>query len=145
MADNTLALLHHFTGPESPLPSLIATTPHKPRIIYFSILGTWFFTYSYSTASVLYITLLVTSFALAWEVSHGTSNINFIKLQMRGLRNLLSGLIGALVGANVVAFFMTMVLGKALSWFSREWLPLVLYGPPAVAGAGYLITTQTHA
>jgi hypothetical protein len=135
MAENTLALLLHFTGSSSPLPSLIATTPHKPRIAYFSILGTWFFTYSFSSASAMYTSLLVAALTLVWGASDATASLSFVKQQLRGLRNLFAGLVGALMGANVVALFMTMVLGKALSWFSREWLPLVLYGPPAIAGA----------
>lgn len=144
MADNTLALLHHFTGPSSPLSSIRLTTPHKPRIVYFSILGTWFFAYSHATATALSATLLVASLALFWEISLVTPNINFVKLHLRGLRNLLSGLMGALLGANVVAFLMTAVLGKALSWFSREWLPLVLYAPPAIAGAEVLHSTYVN-
>jgi hypothetical protein len=135
MAENTLALLHHFTAPSSPLPSLVSTTPHKPQIVYFSVLGTWFFTYSFTAASAAYTTVLGAAIALVWETGHVTPNVKFTTLQLRGLRNFLGGLVGAVLGANLVAVVMTMVLGKALTWFSREWLPLVLYGPPAVAGA----------
>lgn len=134
MADNALALLHHFTGASSPLPSMATKTPQKPRVVYFSVLGTWFISYSYSVASVMYTTLLVAVITLLQVTSSSSSTIDLFKLQLRGLRNILSGLVGALLGANIVAFFMSMVFNKDLSWFSREWLPLVLYGPPAVTG-----------
>ena len=134
MADNTLALLHYFTGNSSPLSSLTSSN-HTPRVVYFSLLGTYFIKYSFSAASAMYTTLLVAVLAFIWETSRVTSNINFLKLQLRGQFSLLGGLVGALAGVNIVAYFMSMVLGKNLSWFSREWLPLVLYGPPAMAGA----------
>jgi len=59
----------------------------------------------------------------------------FIKSHLPGVRNVLVGLVGSIISANVVALVMDKVMGKALSWFSREWLPVVLYGPPAVTGA----------
>lgn len=60
MAENTMALLRHFTGPESPLPTLLHITPNKPQIVYFSILGTWFCSYSFEVASAMYTALLGT-------------------------------------------------------------------------------------
>ncbi|KAF8576245.1 hypothetical protein K439DRAFT_1640647 [Ramaria rubella] len=135
MAENTMALLHHFTGPSSPLPSLASAKPQSPRIVYFSLLGSWFFTYPFSAASTAYTTLLGAAIVFVWQTSHAANGGAFGKLQLQGLRNFLGGLVGALVGANVVAALMSLVLGKALSWFSKEWFPIILYGPPAITGA----------
>lgn len=133
MAENVLVLLHHFTGPSSPLPTLLSTTPHKPRIVYFSLLGTWFFTYSFPVAATMYTSVLCASILLVWKTGHVGRNTQFVMAQLRGLRNFLAGLLGALLAANAVAGVMTM-LGTTLTWFSQEWLPVVLYAPPAVAG-----------
>lgn len=45
------------------------------------------------------------------------------------------GGLGALVGANAVAFMMQWVLGRGMSWFKGEFEPLILYGPAAMFGA----------
>jgi len=42
--------------------------------------------------------------------------------------------LGALIGANVVAFVMQQVLGRGMSWFKGEFEPLILYGPAALCG-----------
>lgn len=51
----------------------------------------------------------------------------------------LASLVAALVASNVVALVMTQLLGKNLSWFTHEMLPLGLFGPPAVTA---VLTTQ---
>ncbi|KAF8521632.1 hypothetical protein BU17DRAFT_45701 [Hysterangium stoloniferum] len=135
MAENTLALLQHFTSPTSPLPSLISVTPHKPQIVYFTVLGRWFFKYTFSTASTLYLTLCGASFTFLSMVTQAPSTISVIKSHLPGMRNVLIGLVGSIISANVVALVMDKVMGKALSWYSREWFPIVLYGPAAVTGA----------
>jgi hypothetical protein len=42
--------------------------------------------------------------------------------------------LGALLASNVQALIMTKVMDRSLSWFTHEWLPIPLYGPPAVVG-----------
>ncbi|KIJ43580.1 hypothetical protein M422DRAFT_229023 [Sphaerobolus stellatus SS14] len=139
MAENTLALLHHFTEPSSPLPSLQHVVPHKPRIAYISVVGTWFFSYSFDTATTAYTTLFAGTLMAIMTQSNdppsAAAAINLLKTQVIGARNILSGLLGALVSANVVAAIMWKVLDRSLSWYSREWLPIALYGPPAFVGA----------
>src|SRR5882724_2304206 len=103
MAENALALLHHFTGPSSPLPALLSTTPHKPRIVYFSLLGTWCFTYSFPVASAAYTAALAASIFLVWKTRGTGLNHKFATVQLRGLRNFLGGLVGALLAVNAVA------------------------------------------
>ena len=55
--------------------------------------------------------------------------------QLRGIAAVIAAPIGALVGANTVAYIMTKVFNKGMSWFSVELSCLILYLPPALAGA----------
>jgi len=55
--------------------------------------------------------------------------------QLRGISAVVAAPIGALAGANTVAYIMTKVFNKGMSWFSVELSCLVLYLPPALAGA----------
>ena len=54
--------------------------------------------------------------------------------QARGCVAVVSGAVGAIAGANLVALVMVNVLGKGMSWFSSEMSTLGLYGPAALAG-----------
>ena len=138
MADNTLALLKYLTSHESPLPSL-DTGYTKPATVFFSLFGL-FFSYSFQTARITYFVFFITS-------------IGFVKLtyvdpapalrkgrpmwqeQLRGIAAVTAAPIGALFGANTVAYIMTRVFDKGMSWFSVELSCLVLYLPPSLAGA----------
>ena len=44
----------------------------------------------------------------------------------------IASLVSALLASNVVALIMTQALGRPLSWFTHENLPVLLFGPPAV-------------
>ena len=138
MADNTLALFKYLTSPESPLPSL-DTGYTKPETVFFSIFG-FFFRYSFQTARITYFVFFITS-------------LGFVKLtyvnpapalkkgramwqeQLRGIAAVTAAPIGALIGANSVAYIMVKGFDKGMSWFSVELSCLALYLPPALAGA----------
>ena len=47
--------------------------------------------------------------------------------QLRGIAAVSAAPIGALVGANTVAYIMSKVFNKGMSWFSVELSCLVLY------------------
>lgn len=127
MGENTLSLLHHFTAPSSPLPSLKNVAPHRPHLVYFSLLGSWFFTYTFRTASSLYLSIFIG--AVVYTLVQFS-----VKDVARGLRNNIFGLLGAITAANAAAVVMK-TMGKEMSWFAGEGRPLMLYGPPAVMGA----------
>lgn len=63
----------------------------------------------------------------------------FVKTQGHGLKNVIFSTISPILGANFVALIMTKILDKSLSWFSGETLPIVLYGPPSIAGMYILL------
>lgn len=47
----------------------------------------------------------------------------------------IGSLLFSIITSNIVALIMTKGLGKGMSWFTHEWLPIPLYGPPAILGS----------
>ena len=138
MAENTLALLRYLTAPESPLPTLKAGH-NKPSTVYFYAFN-HFFVYSFATAEVLYTLLLTASLVLVKvtfvDPSPAMRRAESIGWQQtKGVIAHSLALVGAVAGANAVAFIMAEVLNKKMTWFSVELSCLVLYGPPALIGA----------
>ncbi|KAG1897160.1 uncharacterized protein F5891DRAFT_1050672 [Suillus fuscotomentosus] len=130
MAENTFALIEHLTSPASPLPGL-ASGYGRPRTVFFTYLGV-FFVYSFRTAKVLYSLLFIASCVLVRSASGPSARgVTMAK----ALFSVVLGGLGALVGANAVAFMMQQVLGRGMSWFKGEFEPLILYGPAAMCGA----------
>ncbi|KAG2046912.1 hypothetical protein BDR06DRAFT_964563 [Suillus hirtellus] len=130
MAENTFALIEHLTSPASPLPGL-ASGYGRPRTVFFTYLGV-FFVYSFRTAKVLYSLLFIASCVLVRSASGPSARgVTMAK----ALFSVVLGGLGALVGANAVAFIMQQVLGRGMSWFKGEFEPLILYGPAAMCGA----------
>ncbi|KAH7891014.1 hypothetical protein F5I97DRAFT_2052216 [Phlebopus sp. FC_14] len=125
MADNSLALLRFLSSEQSPIGRL-ANGFVRPRTVFFSYLG-FFVTYSFGTAKALYSTLFAASLILTWSTG--------VRRVWTSLGALGAALVGALVGANGVAFVMSNVLGKGMSWFKAEYYPIILYAPAAVVGA----------
>lgn len=138
MAENVLALLQYLSSAESPLPSLTSGYS-KPTTVFYQVFG-FFVVYSFKTAVTLYITLLSASLLLvkltfsaplpALKHSGG-----IVADHVKGTISIVSAVLGAVVGVNLVAFVMNSVLNKPLSWFSAELSCLALYGPPALAGS----------
>ncbi|OCH96275.1 hypothetical protein OBBRIDRAFT_809204 [Obba rivulosa] len=138
MAENTLALLLELSSPDSVLPTLTAGYT-RPTTVFFSYFG-YFIVYSFRTASAMYTALLIASVALIYFTYVDPApalkqRISPIVEQLKGIAAVALGFVGAILGANIVAFLMRNVLGKALSWFSVEMSCIVLYGPAALAGA----------
>ncbi|KAJ8075039.1 hypothetical protein PM082_019366 [Marasmius tenuissimus] len=138
MAENTLALLQHLSGPDSQLPSLTGGYT-KPTTTYLSIMG-HFVLYSFRTAKIFYCLIFVASAALVKTITGKRDK--FPKVASGPSTSLLKGsyaagsaLVGSLVTANLVAAAMTFVLRKNMSWFSEEYSTVILYGPPAALGA----------
>ncbi|THH28363.1 hypothetical protein EUX98_g5818 [Antrodiella citrinella] len=137
MAENALALLQYLSSSESPIPTLTAGYTRPTTVFFYAY--HYFFIYSFATAKIMYSLLLVASVVLvratwvqpapALRKAGGVVSQN-----LRGLSAHLLGFVGALVGANVVAFLMTGVLNKSMSWFSVELSCVLLYGPAAVTG-----------
>ncbi|KAG1738532.1 hypothetical protein EDB19DRAFT_1714183 [Suillus lakei] len=130
MAENTLALIEHLTSPASSLPGL-ASGYGRPRTVFFAYLGV-FFVYSFRTAEVLYSLLFIASCVLVRSASGPSARG---ATMAKALFSVAFGGLGAVAGANIVAFVMQQVLGRGMSWFKGEFEPLILYGPAAMCGA----------
>jgi len=124
MADNSLALLRFLSSDASPIPRLERGFA-RPRTVFFSNLGL-FLMYSFTTAKIVYVTLFGASFYLVWTTG--------VKRLWTAFGAVVSAFVGALIGANVVAFVMTNVLQKGMSWFKAEYFPVILYGPATIVG-----------
>ena len=136
MAENALALMQYLSSAVSPLPSL-TTGYSRPTTVFFSHLG-HFFIYSFATAKWLYGVLFFASVAFV--------KLNFINPaqgkgvwwdHFRGSGFIFGGIIGSWLVANIVAAMMRF-MGRGMSWFSMEYSPMALYGPPSLLGTLFL-------
>lgn len=136
MSENVLALLRHLSSPSSPIPSL-ATGYTQPSTVFYSYLG-YFWVYSFKTAKTLQITLLLVAITFVFfSNKRGSNGHRFWNQLGRATARVLAGITGALVGANLVAFVMCKVLGKAMSWYSNQFAALALFAPPALFGRSF--------
>ncbi|KZO92928.1 hypothetical protein CALVIDRAFT_540603 [Calocera viscosa TUFC12733] len=129
-AENVLVLLTYLTSSASPLPHLMEYT--RPATVYYSLLNSYFFNYSYDLALFMSVSLSVWALGLALVTTRDWSVVP------RAWLGIVGGMLGALGSANAVAFLFSYVLGKPLSWFAREWLCIALYAPPALLGAVFV-------
>lgn len=124
MVENSLALLRFLSSDASPIPRLEHGFA-RPRTVFFSNLGL-FFLYSFTTAKIMYVSLFGASLYLVWttEIERVWTSLGAVALAF----------VGALIGANGIAFVMSNVLHKGMSWFKGEYLPVILYAPAAIVG-----------
>ncbi|TBU47465.1 hypothetical protein BD309DRAFT_855887 [Dichomitus squalens] len=139
MAENVHGLLLHLTSSDSPLPQLASTGYTKPQIVFFEHFGN-FLVYTFTTAKILYsvsfvLALVVARFTFVDPAPALKKSTSFLGEQTKGIGAASGAFIGAVVGANAVAFIMDKVLGKSFSWFTSIFAPLYLYGPAALSGA----------
>ena len=144
MAENAFALMSYLSSEDSPLPSLV-TGYSSPTTVYFSYLTWHFFMYSASTALLMYSGLLLASFVLVWATFVDPAPAlrrkeGLLRELARGMRAVVVGVLGALVGANVVALVMEHVLGRGMSWFAYEYSCLGLFGPAALTGTSSAVS-----
>ena len=74
----------------------------------------------------MYVALFGASLYLVWSTG--------VKRVWTALGAIILAIVGALLGANGLAFVMTNVLHKGMSWFRAEYFPVFLYGPAAIVG-----------
>ncbi|KAJ7031858.1 hypothetical protein C8F04DRAFT_1109292 [Mycena alexandri] len=138
MGENTLALIRHLTAPDSALPKLKAGFEEHKRmhLVFFGLLS-HFFMYRFSTAKVIYASLLAGSLVLTRPV---------LPRLRGGVVAVISGLLGSLLAPNIVAFIMHRVLGRGMSWFAGgHFAAIGLYAPTTLLGglASQLIVPAT--
>lgn len=139
MAENTMALLKYLSSPESPLPSLTGGYT-RPTTVFFSLAKTAYIRYSFQLANAMHIILFVSVVALlvASGASHSaatSAGVGVIVEHLKSMINVNVPFLGGIVSANVVAFIMSKVFNRSLSWFREEFSCVLLYAPAALAGA----------
>ncbi|KAF8625164.1 hypothetical protein AX15_005531 [Amanita polypyramis BW_CC] len=131
MAENVLALVKYLSSDRSPLPTLTEGYA-PPSTVFFSHIGV-FVIYSFTTARIMYASLCLAS--ILWiRFTDAQSGLGLWVAQARGVAAVLTGFVGGVVVANVVAVVMAKVLGRGMSWFTNEYSALVLYGVPMLLG-----------
>ena len=140
MAENTFALLHYLSSPESPLASLTAGYS-KPTTVFYQVFS-FFVVYSHKTAMTLYISLFSASLLFVGLTYSAPGPAlkqarGILVDHLRGVIAIVAAFFGAVISVNLVAILMRDVLHKPLSWFSVELSCLALYGPPALAGTSH--------
>ena len=136
MGENTLALLQYLSSSSSPLPSLTAGYS-RPTTVYFVYFG-HFFVYSFQMAKVLHGLLLGASLALVRFTHIDPAPASKRRRSVwaenaKGTLFMFAAILGTLIAPNIVAAIMRYS-GHGMSWFSREYAPLLLYGPAALFG-----------
>ncbi|ETS62307.1 hypothetical protein PaG_03384 [Moesziomyces aphidis] len=135
--ENTLAIIEHLCLKNGSAELLRNIEPHQSRHtlpIYFSIAGRYFVMLQNKAFKSIVMGLSAfINFQLSSTV-RTEANIGALNLTILSAVAAIVSMIGAALGANLVAVIMTRVLGKGMSWYSHEFFPMLLYGPPAIAG-----------
>ncbi|MCO5599089.1 hypothetical protein L7F22_053189 [Adiantum nelumboides] len=137
--ENIIAIVEHLaSSPQSKL-AVNRAFPKKQPPIYFSVAGRLFFNIRpQAFQTITYVLCGLLNFFLSTMV-RADLRFGSLRAVILAVFFTLASLVAALVASNVVALVMTQLLGKSLSWFTHEMLPLGLFGPPAVTA---VLTTQ---
>ncbi|WAR57984.1 hypothetical protein PtB15_5B214 [Puccinia triticina] len=140
MGENTVALLRHLTSASANLTDI---KPASTTVFFSGLGGLIFIMYSKTTALRLYATLSVAAITLV------TRNIKSRHYSLYFLAFLatVGSLLGFIIGANLFAFIISVVLDKPLTWYRYESFPILLFGPPALGGGllvQYLFSRFAH-
>ncbi|UZJ56054.1 hypothetical protein CBS101457_005374 [Exobasidium rhododendri] len=130
--ENILAIVNHLAT--SPASNLARNEPFPKRTppIYFSIAGRYFFLISAAGFRPLVMAICALTNFLLTTTGKSDKHFGALRHIILSLLFTIGSLLGALVSTNVVALIMTQLIGKPLSWFTHENLPVALYGPPSV-------------
>ncbi|KNZ47382.1 hypothetical protein VP01_643g2 [Puccinia sorghi] len=127
MGDNTMALLKHLTSSAADLTNI---KPASDTVFFSGLGGMIFIMYSKTTALRVYTSLFVAAMTMV------TRNVKpqHFSIYMFGFLAAIGSLLGFFMGSNVMAFIISIVLEKPLSWYRCESFPILLFGPPSLAG-----------
>ncbi|PWN50705.1 hypothetical protein IE53DRAFT_386978 [Violaceomyces palustris] len=131
--ENTLAIIEHLCLSNLSLSSIRPNQHRRDLPVYFSVSGKFM---ALLTPKGFRTLVLGTSAFVNFQLSSAVraeKHLGSLKMTMLSIFGSLLSLIGAILGANVVAAIMAFGLGKGMSWFTFELYPVVLYGPPAIA------------
>lgn len=130
--ENVLAIVDYLTTSPESLLKYVAPTPKSETPIFFSLMGMFFINIPARVFKGNSMGISVfTNFQIQSQV-RADKHFGALKATTLCIIGAIGGLIAAVVASNGVALIMTQVLDHSLSWFSHEWLPIPLYGPPAI-------------
>ncbi|KAJ1344620.1 hypothetical protein BSLG_000143 [Batrachochytrium salamandrivorans] len=131
--DNILALVEYIIFEAD-----LSDFSHSQNVIYYDYLGMIFVYYTKNLAATLHYSLvaLLVVFAIYRHKQLGLSSIGAVFEMLQIGQSLLSSIFHSVV----TALFLTYMLGNAMSWFSREWLPIVLFGAPTIRDISFLLS-----
>jgi len=127
MGENTMALLKHLTSSAADLTHI---KPASNTVFFSGLGGMIFIMYSKTTALRVYTSLSVAAMTM---VTRNVKSQHY-SIYLFGFLAAIGSLLGFLIGSNVVAFIISIVLEKPLSWYRCESFPILLFGPPSLAG-----------
>lgn len=132
--DNILAIINHLAS--SPRSKLVGNKPFPRNTppIYFSIAGRFFAMIPAEKFRTVVMGVCAISNYFMTTIGRADKHFGALKYALGALLFTVASIVAALASSNAVALIMVHLIGKPLSWFSREWLPIVLFGPPAVVG-----------
>lgn len=135
--ENTLAIIEHLCLKEESKELLRTIQPRQTRHslpIYFSVAGRYFILLQNKAFKSIVMGLSAfINFQLS-SIVRAEKDIGALNLVLLSSLSAVFSIVGAALGANVVAVIMAKVLGRGMSWYSHEFFPILLYAPPAVAG-----------
>lgn len=137
MGENTMALLKHLTSSSTDLTNI---KPASNTVFFSGLGGLIFIMYSKTAALRIYTTLSI----IALTIASRNIKSQHYWVYLLGFLAVIGSLLGFLIASNLVAFITSIVLDKPLSWFRHECFPLLLFGPPSLAGGlivQYLFST----
>ncbi|SPC67749.1 uncharacterized protein UHOD_06842 [Ustilago sp. UG-2017b] len=135
--ENTFAIIEHLCLKNSSSTLLRNIQPYQSRHtlpVYFSIAGKYLILIQNKAFKSLVMGLSAfINFQLS-SIVRSEKDIGALNLTILSAISVIFSILGAALGANGVAFIMTKVLGKGMSWYTHEFFPILLYTPPAIAG-----------
>lgn len=137
--ENVLAIVNHLvTSPRSKL-AVNKPFPRSSPPIYFSIASRFFVLIPAEKFRTVIMGISALSNYLLTSMGRADKHQGALKYALLALLFTITSLLSALIFSNAVALIMVHVIGKPLSWFAKEWYPIVLFGPPALVG---ILSTQ---
>ncbi|KAI9630233.1 hypothetical protein KEM48_014156 [Puccinia striiformis f. sp. tritici PST-130] len=131
MGENTMALLKHLTSSSADLTNI---KPAADTVFFSALGGLIFVMYSKTTALRIYTTLSILAITIiSRNVKRQHYSIYFLAFLAA-----IGSLLGFLIGSNLFAFMLSIVLEKPLSWYRYESFPILVFGPPSL-GCGLLV------
>ncbi|MCO5565485.1 hypothetical protein L7F22_019158 [Adiantum nelumboides] len=132
--ENVLAIVNHLvTSPRSNL-AINKPFPRSAPPIYFSIASRFFILIPAEKFRTVIMGISALSNYLLTSMGRADKHQGALKYALLSLFFTVTSLLSALIFSNAVALIMIHLVGKPLSWFAKEWYPIVLFGPPALAG-----------